>query len=285
MLVTTHASGTVLHRNGLLQHYDAFGYGPARRAAAAFNGLWREPGSGLYLLGQGRRGYSPTLRRLLAADAYSPFGAGGINAYAYANAEPVGRWDPSGRGVEQIGKQLGKLGRLITGRPDKAALRTLWATPLAPEVVVGMGPGRTMEVIAHGLEGRMLVHGELLAPDEAWRFFGSTPASRRVLDDASQIHLVICHSADSFSPGREAFGAGIHRLSGRPVRAYNGEAIQWADLNPLIDLSYTLVPHQRGQMLFTTNAAEMADSPWLGAYNYPRDYGAFDVRRFRGGQG
>lgn len=60
-----------------------------------FNGQYLEP-SGAYLLGNGYRAYSPTLRRFNSPDSYSPFGAGGLNSYAYCQGEPVNHRDPSG---------------------------------------------------------------------------------------------------------------------------------------------------------------------------------------------
>lgn len=62
-----------------------------------FNGQWREPVTGCYLLGNGHRSYSPTLMRFCCPDRLSPFGAGGINAYAYCVGDPVNRSDPSGK--------------------------------------------------------------------------------------------------------------------------------------------------------------------------------------------
>lgn len=54
---------------------------------AAFSGVW---------LGNGYRAYQPALRRFLKADALSPFGAGGVNAYAYCGNDPVNHEDSSG---------------------------------------------------------------------------------------------------------------------------------------------------------------------------------------------
>lgn len=49
-----------------------------------------------YPLGDGYRWYSPGSMRFIAADRWSPFGKGGINPYAYCEADPVNRRDPSG---------------------------------------------------------------------------------------------------------------------------------------------------------------------------------------------
>ncbi|ECE0486497.1 RHS repeat-associated core domain-containing protein [Salmonella enterica subsp. enterica] len=63
-----------------------------------FNGERQDPYSGVSHLGNGYRAYSPALRRFTCPDSESPFGVGGINAYAYCNADPVNQTDPSGHG-------------------------------------------------------------------------------------------------------------------------------------------------------------------------------------------
>ncbi|ECE0486496.1 RHS repeat-associated core domain-containing protein [Salmonella enterica subsp. enterica] len=63
-----------------------------------FNGERQDPFSGVSHLGNGYRAYSPALRRFTSPDSESPFGVGGINAYAYCNADPVNQTDPSGHG-------------------------------------------------------------------------------------------------------------------------------------------------------------------------------------------
>ncbi|EJL88509.1 RHS repeat-associated core domain protein containing protein [Herbaspirillum sp. CF444] len=61
-----------------------------------YNGQRQDPVSGTYHLGNGYRAYNPVLMRFNSPDAWSPFGAGGINAYAYCAGDPVNYADPSG---------------------------------------------------------------------------------------------------------------------------------------------------------------------------------------------
>jgi RHS repeat-associated protein len=61
-----------------------------------FNGERQDPTTGLYHLGQGYRVYNPALMRFHAADSMSPFGQGGVNAYAYCLGNPINLRDPSG---------------------------------------------------------------------------------------------------------------------------------------------------------------------------------------------
>jgi len=79
--------------------YSPYGHRPAEGglfSLAAFNGEQLDSVTGLYLLGNGYRAYSPTLMRFLAPDSMSPFGAGGLNAYSYCLGDPVNRVDPTG---------------------------------------------------------------------------------------------------------------------------------------------------------------------------------------------
>ena len=78
--------------------YTPYGHHPAENGITqlvAFNGEHPEAVTGHYLLGQGYRAYNPVLMRFNSPDSWSPFGEGGINAYAYSN-KPLDEVDPSG---------------------------------------------------------------------------------------------------------------------------------------------------------------------------------------------
>lgn len=72
-----------------------FGYAPPNCRVVGYGGFHAEA-DGMLLLGNGYRGYSPTLLRFTRADALSPFGAGGVNCYGYCAGDPVNRHDPEG---------------------------------------------------------------------------------------------------------------------------------------------------------------------------------------------
>lgn len=63
---------------------------------SAFCGEPKDPLTGCYHLGNGYRQFNPMLMRFHSADAFSPFGEGGLNVYMYCAADPVNRHDPSG---------------------------------------------------------------------------------------------------------------------------------------------------------------------------------------------
>jgi len=69
----------------------------AHQILSRFTGQTWLPSAIGYLLGNGHRLFNPGLMRFHSADSLSPFGKGGINAYAYCSNDPVNRSDPSGR--------------------------------------------------------------------------------------------------------------------------------------------------------------------------------------------
>lgn len=78
--------------------YAAYGYCPTAQAQLsllAYNGEYVNA-TGTYLLGNGYRCYNPSLMRFHSADDQSPFDAGGVNAYAYCEGDPINKIDPSG---------------------------------------------------------------------------------------------------------------------------------------------------------------------------------------------
>ncbi|MGQ8868755.1 RHS repeat-associated core domain-containing protein, partial [Myroides sp. TSA_177.3] len=81
---------------GELHQYGAYGQGEAEEYLPAYNGERKDPISGHYHLGNGYRSYSPVLMRFTCPDSMSPFGEGGINAYAYCAGDPINLIDPSG---------------------------------------------------------------------------------------------------------------------------------------------------------------------------------------------
>lgn len=65
-------------------------------SSLGFNGEQPDPMTGHYHLGKGYRQFNPVLMRFNRPDSWSPFGDGGINAYAYCNGDPRNKLDRSG---------------------------------------------------------------------------------------------------------------------------------------------------------------------------------------------
>ncbi|MFJ4255459.1 RHS repeat-associated core domain-containing protein [Pseudomonas monteilii] len=79
--------------------YSPYGFDKvaSRESILGYNGEHRDVMSGYDLLGNGVRAYSSVLMRFCSADVISPFGAGGINAYAYCEGDPINYLDADGR--------------------------------------------------------------------------------------------------------------------------------------------------------------------------------------------
>lgn len=83
-------------KNGTQHIWSPYGGGKVADGHPGFNGERVDLLTGNYLLGNGYRAYSPRLMRFSCPDSLSPFGAGGINPYAYCAGDPVNITDPSG---------------------------------------------------------------------------------------------------------------------------------------------------------------------------------------------
>ncbi len=102
-LLATDQQRSVLHAlEGQMQQpmvYAPYGHRTVSSGIAhlpGFNGERLDPVTGHYLLGNGYRAFNPVLMRFNSPDSLSPFGEGGLNAYAYCVGDPVNRADPSG---------------------------------------------------------------------------------------------------------------------------------------------------------------------------------------------
>ena len=79
--------------------YTSYGHRPMENGLLSllgFNGERPDPVTGHYHLGIGYRQFNPVLMRFNSPDSWSPFGKGGLNAYAYCAGDPVNWNDPTG---------------------------------------------------------------------------------------------------------------------------------------------------------------------------------------------
>ena len=123
-----------------------------------FNGERQDPVSGHIHLGNGYRSYSPALMRFTCPDSMSPFGAGGINPYAYCGGDPVNRADPSGHMStgQGVGLGLGLLaGILLSIFTGGASLAVALALDVAGGAVIGAGS----ELVAEGIDHQKINWG------------------------------------------------------------------------------------------------------------------------------
>ena len=130
-----------------------------------FNGERIDLVSGHSHPGNGYRAYSPVLMRFTCPDNLSPFGAGGINPYAYCAGDPVNHADPTGHLSWQawlgIGMGIAGLGlALFTGGASIAAAVAAAAaestavaaagTPVVAMLAWGAGVTADVTAIASG---------------------------------------------------------------------------------------------------------------------------------------
>ncbi|WP_458128660.1 RHS repeat-associated core domain-containing protein [Pseudomonas sp. Z2-11] len=117
--------------------YTAYGHHPhvnGLLGLLAFNGERPDPMTGHYLLGNGYRAFNPVLMRFNSSDSLSPFGKGGLNAYAYCIGDPVNKSDPSGH-FPNVWKGLLNLIRLRTPQRYKAPLGAFEKIKGAPHIL------------------------------------------------------------------------------------------------------------------------------------------------------
>ncbi len=96
-LLSTDNKGSVLFAADESHAYAPFGYlNDLKSHVLYYNGQLPDALTQRYPLGNGYRHYSVPLMRFICPDSLSPFGAGGINAYAYCAGDPINRTDESG---------------------------------------------------------------------------------------------------------------------------------------------------------------------------------------------
>ena len=130
LLLGTDLQRSVLHSlNGALQHpraYTPYGHQGGQQGLLGFNGEAPDPLTGHYLLGNGHRAYNPVLMRFNSPDTLSPFGKGGLNAYAYCSGDPVNRSDPSGQfSLALVSAAIGFAGALLGTQRSMGFMRAL----------------------------------------------------------------------------------------------------------------------------------------------------------------
>jgi RHS repeat-associated protein len=129
---------------------------------AGFNGQRPDPVSGHSHLGNGYRAYTPVLGRFTAPDSMSPFGAGGINPYAYCIGDPVNRADPSGHFSlgQGLGTALGLVGGFVLG-----VLTEGMALPVVASLLANMAGdaaiGALSELTTEAVDGQQINGGKV----------------------------------------------------------------------------------------------------------------------------
>ena len=211
--------------------FNAYGHRLASSGppSLGYNGERFEALTGHYLLGKGYRAYNPMLMRFNGPDHFSPFGGGGINAYAYGGGDPVNLLDPSGhiamrfRGRPQLLNGPQRVARTVPaittnhfygrGRsyPDATNTQTL------EDAFIFMDQaGKRTNVDAHGSPGYVMFNGKQRSGAE---LVAELRAIGAINAKTEQIRLVTCKSADL---GPQSLAASVARASGLPTKGYHG---------------------------------------------------------------
>lgn len=102
--------------------YTPYGHRPRENGGCnllGFNGELPDAQTGHYHLGNGYREFNPVLMRFNSTDSWSPFGKGGLNAYAYCGGDPVNRSDPTGHMWKDFRSFLRENVRVGAAKPPK----------------------------------------------------------------------------------------------------------------------------------------------------------------------
>ncbi|VVO15041.1 RHS repeat-associated core domain-containing protein [Pseudomonas fluorescens] len=207
--------------------YAPYGHHPCGcglNSLLGFNGQLPDPVTGHYLLGNGYRAFNPILMRFNSPDNLSPFGAGGVNTYAYCLGDPINRSDPTGHLASSLSQFLKKAPAVAASyelgiklKPVSNVTRLSEGIFTFEDVYKG---GSRLTFDTHGFPGG--VEGDFTGLDLL------KLAKRHGVDVSKfeSIRIAACHSADiernSFGIEDISFAESINRLAKRPVKAYSG---------------------------------------------------------------
>lgn len=134
-------------------------------ARMGYSGQFRESGSGSYLLGNGRRAYNAQLMRFHSPDTLSPFGAGGLNPYAYCKGDPINMTDPSGNIPGYKATVAGNLPALYVAGREVVKMIKNRELPSTADAITAL---IAAPVAAAGMYGALLqYHGDSAGDDYA----------------------------------------------------------------------------------------------------------------------
>lgn len=238
-ILATHLQRSVLAAQGKShqEHVVYMPYGHSLRespvAMPGFSGERPDPETGHYALGNGRRVFNPVLMRFHSPDSLSPFGKGGLNAYAYCSGDPVNRSDPSGLFWQFAAKAMDRFstssaGSSVLGTVSKP-IKNFRSIAIGVDIFEDTYKGnRRLNIMAHGSVAReptewggrdfsyMVSDGKPLKPDTLLALLYKhdvRPGNYR------NIRLVSCVLADT----ELSFAAKFSDITGKPVKAFSGE--------------------------------------------------------------
>ncbi|VVO05962.1 RHS repeat-associated core domain-containing protein [Pseudomonas fluorescens] len=148
--------------------YTPYGHhapGSGLLSLLGFNGERPDPATGHYLLGKGYRAFNPVLMRFNSPDSWSPFGKGGLNAYAYCHGDPLNCSDPSGHvgGWSFIKKNLSRIIGNAWSSSEKKTIKNPTTIELPSRTTRGASEPMPPLIIDTGTLDRVGTHGSTTA--------------------------------------------------------------------------------------------------------------------------
>ncbi|MFK9079912.1 RHS repeat-associated core domain-containing protein [Pseudomonas neuropathica] len=209
-----------------------------------FKGERPDQVTGYYLLGNGYRAFNPVLMRFNSPDSWSPFGEGGLNAYAYCLGDPVNRVELDGHwsilgGLKSLLRTAGlrKSSRVAestiqNGRIDSVGI-------LSDRIVYfdSVFEGRRqLNIEAHGSKPSLFRKSALisnekhLTPKQIHSKLLQKKVNLRTYDN---IHLIACYGGND---GGSSFAGRLAKISKKPVDGYLGSVAISRSRSPLKEL-------------------------------------------------
>ncbi|MFJ4453045.1 RHS repeat-associated core domain-containing protein [Pseudomonas sp. NPDC089392] len=205
--------------------FSPWGYCPsAGGMLAGFKGEHCDPITICYLLGNGYRSFSPLLMRFTSPDSVSPFGAGGVNSYAYLSGDPVNASDPTGHVRGKVLLRENNLG-VFTSK------KRFWQK-------------KVLNIYAHG-------ENSMVAGMDVNTLYDHLSAKQINFDRYRKIHIIACHSGEAGLSEHLSFAEHFSNKTQKPVKAYIGTVSTVP--KPQQDNRYTKVKILRKNIYQTQN--------------------------------
>ena len=180
-----------------------------------FNGERPDPVTGCYLLGNGYRAFNPVLMRFNRADSWSPFGEGGLNAYAYCLNDPINGTDTAGHAPRFLNSLLS----FFTGSKTLTRSRMEGLTIMADDAYFHfdkVGKLRRLNISAHGNPSSaddsysIVIGNKTYTPEQ----LHTALANKGIQYDTSR--LIFCFSAS----GEQSFAQKFANVSKKPSTGF-----------------------------------------------------------------